>query len=194
MKKFLIIFAVVFYTATVFAQDESGKCSFSVELDPAPFVLGGYSFSVKYFPEDLSATAFMFSIYASDFPDAMMSSVNKERGWKNLQLKTSYAFFAEYFFSRNRIGFYFGPSVFYYNKSVESGLSGESVTFSTLYPNVRAGYVWYPVEDIDLYINPWLNIGSEINLDKKNELKGITFKPATVYYIAALHIGYNLNW
>lgn len=194
MKKLLIVFTLVFCLSKAFAQEKYCKTSVSVELDPAPFILNGYSFSFKYSPTEFPETAFMISVYGSDFPDAMMSSNNKGRGWTDLQMKTSYAFFVERFLRNDRTGFYFGPSVFLYNKSVASATFNERAVFTTLYPNIRAGYVCYPSEGIDLYINPWFNFGSEINMDKKNELHGIIFEPGRFYYIAAVHIGYSLNW
>ena len=47
---------------------------------------------------------------------------------------------------------------------------------------------------MDLYVNPWFNIGSEINVDSKNEIDGIEFESNKLNYILALHIGYNFNF
>lgn len=86
----------------------------SIELDPAPFVLGGYSFSLKFSPQTLDHFTFMGSIYSSNFPDAMMSKSNYDRGFRELKINTSYALFADYFIRNNRSGFHFGPSVFFF--------------------------------------------------------------------------------
>ena len=84
--------------------------------------------------------------------------------------------------------------MFWYNKSVELEATNSRTEFSTIYPNVRAGYVWYPFRKIDLYVNPWFNIGSEINVDSKNEIDGIEFESNKLNYILALHIGYSFNF
>ncbi len=105
-----------------------------------------------------------------------------------------YAVFAEFYLKNNRRGFYYGPSIFLYNKSVELSSTNEIAKFRTLYPNLRAGYVWYPFKNINLYLNPWFNIGSEINIDNNNSLNGIDYEPSKFYYIVALHIGYSFNW
>lgn len=193
MKRLLIILAILF-SISINAQDTIKTNYISLELDPAPFVLGGYSFSVKYSLKNMPKVAFMASVYSSDLPNSMMSTENKENGWTNSKLETSYAVFAEFYLKNNRQGFYYGPSIFLYNKSVEQNSTHESAKFSTLYPNVRAGYVWYPFNNINLYLNPWLNIGSEINLDNDNSLNGIEYESSKFYYIVALHVGYSFNW
>jgi len=194
MMKNLLIIAVILFSISTQAQDTIRKNYISLELDPAPFILGGYSFSLKYSPKKMPKTAFMASVYGSDLPNYMMSKENKENGWTNAKLETSYALFVEFYLKKNRRGFYYGPSIFLYNKSAELSSVNETTKFRTLYPNLRAGYVWYPFKNIDLYLNPWLNIGSEINIDNNNSLKGIEYKPSKFYYIVALHIGYSIDW
>ncbi len=193
MKLLLIISAILFSISTK-AQDTIKTNYISLELDPAPFILGGYSFSLKYSPKNMPKTAFMASVYSSDLPNSMMSKENQENGWTNSKLETSYAVFAEFYLKNNRRGFYYGPSIFLYNKSVELSSTNEIAKFRTLYPNLRAGYVWYPFKNINLYLNPWFNIGSEINIDNNNSLNGIDYEPSKFYYIVALHIGYSFNW
>lgn len=194
MKKLLILFATLFCTSLLTAQDSLKTNYISLELDPAPFFLGGYSFSVKYSPKNLSKTTFMASIFSSDFPNSMMTSANKDLGWTNLKMDISYAFFTDFFIRNDRQGFHFGPSIFLYNKHVVLSTINERTKFSTLYPNFRAGYIWYPNKKIDLYLNPWVNMGSEINLDNTNELNGVAFTSTKFNYIVAIHLGYSLNW
>ena len=110
-----------------------------------------------------------------------------------MKLETSYAAFAEFYLNEEKKGIYFGPSIFWYNKRVELEAINTPTTFSTIYPNIRAGYIWYPFKKLDLYLNPWLNIGSEINLDKDNQLNGVEFEPNKFNYIVALHIGYKIE-
>ncbi len=169
------------------------KHQFSVELDPAPYILGGYSVSLKYSSANNLKIAYMASIYQSDFPDGMMTKTNKDKGWTGMKIETSYATFVEFYLNEERKGFYFGPAVFWYNKSVAIETINRRTTFSSIYPNIRAGYIWYPFKKLGLYLNPWFNIGSEINLDKKNQLNGIEFEPNKFSYIVALHIGYSLK-
>src|SRR6185503_19201679 len=75
----------------------SSKNYLSIEIDPAPFILGGYSFSLKYSPAKLNHVTVMGSVYCSAFPDKMMSKPNREKGFRNLKIKTSYAIFTDYF-------------------------------------------------------------------------------------------------
>ena len=192
MKKTGFFIFSLFLTATIFGQNREGT-QLAIEIDPAPYILKGYSISLKYSPKQLPKIAFMASIYQSDFPDGMMTKTNKNNGWKDMKIERSYAAFAEYYLNEEKRGFYFGPSVFWYNKSVELEAINNRTKLSTIYPNIRAGYIWYPFKKLDLYLNPWLNIGSEINLDKKNQLNGVEFVPNKLKYIVALHIGYKIK-
>lgn len=192
MKKIGIIVFSLFLAVSIFGQ-KSEPAQLSVEIDPAPFILKGYSVSVKYSPKRTQKMAWMVSVYQSDFPNGMMTKVNRDRGWTNMKLKTSYATFVEFYLNQERKGFYFGPSVFWYNKSVDLQSVNNRIEFSTIYPNARIGYVWYPFRNLDLYVNPWFNVGSEINLDAKNQLDGIVFEPNKLNYIVALHIGYSFQ-
>lgn len=191
--KQLVFFLAVLTSLNIFAQVDSTKHLLAIELDPAPIVLKGYSFSLKYSPKKLPKFAFMASIYSSDFPDGMMNKTNKENGWTDLRLEPSYAIFLEYYLNNQQKGFYFGPSIFLYNKSVSLKTANKRVSFSTIYPNLRVGYIWYPFRKIDLYINPWLNLGSEINIDKKYFLNDVEFLPNKFNYVVAVHIGYSFK-
>lgn len=192
MKKLEVFIFSIFISISMAGQTQEAA-HFAIELDPAPYILKGYSVSAKYSPAKTPKIAFMASIYQSDFPDGMMTKINKDFGWTDMKIKTSYAAFIEFYVNTDRKGFYFGPSVFLYNKSVEFELVKERTSFVSFYPNARAGYIWYPFKKINLYVNPWFNIGSEINLDHKNQIGVIEFEPNKLTYIVALHIGYSFQ-
>jgi hypothetical protein len=193
MKK-LILLALVVIQINVFAQDEETKHYLSLELDPAPFILKGYSYNLKFSHANAPRFAIMGSVFSSHFPDGMMKKENKDAGWNKMNIETSYAIFIDYFFKSIRSGFYVGPSMLWYNKSVGMQSTEKRISFQTIYPSARIGYVWYPFNKIGLYINPWLNMGSEINLDDKNSIEGKTFETNTLNYILALHIGYSVTF
>jgi hypothetical protein len=196
--KTLTLLLLLFVTCSVHSKAQTDTLSqshyLSLEVDPAPFVLNGYSFSVKYSSKRLPHLAFTGAVYAAHFPDKMMSKTNYQKGWREVHFETSYAGFVDYFLNRRRTGLHAGPSLFLYKKS--AGLEGISqrATFYTIYPNIRIGYVYQPFRKIGLYLNPWINVGSERNLDKANHLEDITFTPSSFQYIMALHIGYQLNF
>ncbi len=185
--KHLIIALLTLNSISVFGQTDSIKSIVALELDPAPFILNGYSFSIKYSPKKIPKIAVMASIFSSDFPDGMMIKANKDKGFANLKLEPSYALFIEYYLNKQRKRFFFGPSIFLYNKSVSHIPTNERISFRTIYPNFRVGYTWYPFRKINLYIAPWLNIGSEINIDKKNKINNSEFTPNKFSYVVAIH-------
>jgi hypothetical protein len=157
-------------------------------------VLNGYSFSLKYSPKKLSHVTFTGSIYAAHFPDKMMSKANSGKGWRDVHIETSYAGFADYFFNSKRTGMHAGPSLFLYKKSAGMEGTSQRTTFYTIYPNIRIGYVYQPFHKLGLYLNPWINVGSERNLDKFNRMGSFSFTPNSFQYVMALHIGYQLNF
>ena len=89
----------------------------------------------------------------------------------------------------NKTGWHFGPSVFWYNKSVEHKEMNGSKKFSSIYPNVRLGYVFTTCLAKNLYINPWMNFGHEFMLDEL-KINNKEFKTEAVSYIVAVHVGY----
>jgi hypothetical protein len=190
----LFVLSIVSLQSQAQSDTLSSKHYVSLEVDPAPFLLYGYSFSVKYSPKKLSHLTFTGSVYASHFPDKMMSKTNYQKGWRDMEIETSYAIFVDYFLTAKRTGFHAGPSLFLYKKSAGLETSLHRTTFHTLYPNIRIGYVYMPFKKIGLYLNPWLSVGSERNIDSKNTLDGVAFSANKFQYIMALHIGYHLNF
>jgi len=191
---FLLLFFFICIESN--AQKDSTTTSLknylSFELDPAPFILGGYSFSLKFSAQKLSHFTFMGSVYSSKFPDRMMDKHNSENGYRNMKINTSLAFFTDYFIKSDRSGFHFGPSVFLYSKTVESIYSSEVTNFNSLYPNVRLGYVYRPFIKSGFYINPWFNLGKEFILDNNNSVEGKKFSTKSISYVVALHLGYQI--
>ncbi len=166
----------------------------SLEVDPAPFILGGYSFSLKYSPAKAAHFAFMGSVYSSPMPDKMMAKTNRNAGFKNQRIEPSYALFVDYFLRNNREGLHIGPSVFYYNKTVEMDRLNGTVDFSSIYPNIRVGYVIRPFKKAGLYFDPWLNFGKEVQLNGQDQIGSAKYKLNDISYIVALHIGYRFTF
>ena len=166
----------------------------SIEVDPAPFILGGYSVSLKYSPQTMRHLTVMGSVYSSALPDKMMDKSNYEKGFRDLKIETSYALFADYFMKPNRTGFHAGPSVFFYSKSVESHPDARRQNFHSIYPNVRIGYVYKPFKKCGLYFNPWFNMGKELVTKRDNVAQGEIFIPGRFSYILALHVGYQVRF
>jgi hypothetical protein len=164
----------------------------SLELDPAPFILGGYSVSLKLSPAKLPHLTFMGSAYSSKFPDNMMNKPNYEKGFRSLKINTSYAFFVDYYTGQNRSGLHFGPSVFLYSKSVSARFSPAIASFSSIYPNIRVGYLYRPFIQSGFYLNPWFNYGKELFIGDGNTLEGVKFLSNTTSYILAIHLGYQI--
>jgi hypothetical protein len=196
--KTINLFLLVFAALQMSAQKDTGKIKhknyLSIEIDPAPCILKGYSISLKYSPRAASHLTFMGSVYGSRFPDKMMSKGNYDKGMRNLKIETSYALFADYFLNSKRTGLHFGPSVFLYNKSVGLDNYQERCDFTSVYPNLRIGYVYKPFESLGFYINPWFNMGKEVMLGNGNSIRGIEYSMSNLSYVLAIHIGYQVTF
>lgn len=195
MKNHLLsLFASLLFLQMHAQNDSAAKHLLALEIDPAPFILNGYSFSVKYGNPDLPHLTFMGSVYGSGFPDKMMTTVNREKGWTDQKFETSFAAFTDYFIRKNKTGFHFGPSLFLYRKSIGMTGSSERIRFSSLYPNLRIGYVCQPFKKLDLYLNPWINFGKEWISSGKTNLGETSFTIPRFQYIIALHLGYYIRF
>lgn len=170
--------------------NESTLGSLSLELDPMPFALGGYSFSVRYADRQLPHWSAMASVFSSDFPDGMLSAANKEAGWSTLHYRPSQALFVDYIFSGTGRGFFAGPSVFLYNNEVTHEPTGEVRSFTSIYPNVRLGYTWFPFKNAGLYLSPWVNLGRETMVGAQASSEAPEYRMGDIKYIAAIHLGY----
>lgn len=168
--------------------------SLSLELDPLPFALGGYSFSVRYADGHLPHWSAMASVFSSDFPDGMLSAANKEAGWSDLHFRPSQALFVDYSFSGTGRGFFAGPSVFLYNNEVTHAPTGEVRTFRSIYPNLRVGYTWFPFKKAGLYLSPWVNLGRETIIGAPASSEAPEYEMTDIKYIAAIHLGYRCTF
>ena len=194
MKNIKIIAFLLLGLAASAKEDtlSTSKNYLSIELDPAPFILGGYSFSMKYSPSTLNHFTIIGSVYRSDFPDKMMQKSNFEKGFRDVKINTSYALFADYFLSDNRSGFHLGPSVFYYSKTIGINARKEAMNFKSIYPNLRVGYVYKPFRNSGFYLNPWVNVGKEIITSGQNYIAENEFSIDKFSYIVAIHFGYQV--
>ncbi|MDR2145355.1 MAG: hypothetical protein LBE91_02710 [Tannerella sp.] len=193
MKKVAFILTLAIFSHSLQAQQNSDKTVLAVELDPAPYILGGYSVFVRYKKAESKIAVAAAVFGGNKFPDFLMSKENKDNGFKDQKHRMSYAVFADYFPKGEHKGLYLGPSLFLYNHSVSKTGSSDIARFSKLYPNMRVGYIWYPFQKNNFYLSPWASFGSEISLDSKNEINGVEYKPNKFNYIVAVHIGYSFS-
>jgi len=187
------LFAITFKTEAQEVQilpATTKQHSISVELDPAPFLLSGYSFSARYNNKRWPHWSIMASAFAADFPNNMLSDINRENGWKDVKFIFSKAIFIDYHFKSSGKGLFVGPSLFVYNIEAMNTVAGRTVSFKTAYPNFRIGYTWYPFRKLNLYLTPWLNMGKEFRTGKSDQFEGTAYQPEKFKYIPALHLGY----
>lgn len=197
MRKMLFAILTV-ATINVSAQDDSltpeRQSYLSIEVDPTPFIFGGYSFSLKYSPVCNNHVSIMGSVYSSSLPDKLLSKENYDKDFRDVKLNTSYALFADYFLKSNHTGFHFGPSAFFYSKTVGLNESTSILDFKSVYPNIRVGYVYKPFAKSGFYLNPWFNVGKEFIVDGSSIIEGKHYSTGGISYIVAIHLGYKVEF
>ncbi|MBK8424677.1 MAG: hypothetical protein IPL27_01290 [Lewinellaceae bacterium] len=82
-----IIVAILLVSSGIHAQTQQNQSAISLEVDPAPFIPGGYSISLKFSPRTSNHITIMGSGYSSGLPDKMMSKSNYEKDSGILKLK-----------------------------------------------------------------------------------------------------------
>jgi hypothetical protein len=176
------------------AETAAARPSLSLELDPAPFLLNGYSFSLRFSTPKLAHWSAMASVFAADLPDGMIPEADRDAGFSGLRFKPSHALFVDYTFRDDGRGFYCGPSVFLYDNRVHHDPSGTEHAVRTIYPNLRVGYTCFPFRRAGLYLSPWVNVGNEMALDARDASDGPHYEPAGFKYIVAVHVGYRYDF
>lgn len=71
--------AILLISSGLHAQTQQNRSTISMEADPAPFILGGYSVSLKFSPRTCSHFTIMGSVYNSGLSDKIVRKSNYER-------------------------------------------------------------------------------------------------------------------
>lgn len=188
MARLLIFsFMGLLMAGSAFAQ----KPFVAIELDPAPFVLSGYSVSLKVAPPQWKRFTLMGSVFSAHMPDAMMRKSNRDNGWTGVHIMQSAALFVDYYPSATQRGWHTGPNFFWYDRSMFNEVLQLSGGYKSGLYGWRAGYVWQPVRKAPIYLNPWLLAGWESAFPGQAKQPG--FQTNGFSWILAVHVGWGMS-
>lgn len=214
----LIIFLITSTLPFVLAQDNSvngrkdvaateeaplqAKQQFTVEIDPLVFFLGGIGGHFGWTPKNNKHFTYGVGFVAGpEFPEAFnnMNSKNKGQGW-NIKVNQGASIWIHYYFKQPNKGWFSGLQLITQEvKLTNDDYPGQSDLTNTLLLNLSAGYVFYPIKKINLFLRPWAGIALQKTIktsfepdmvnpemvigDKEYDLSGIL-------PFATVHLGY----
>ena len=184
MRKKLNIFlmAILLMATSQVARPQGTKSlGITVEIDPAPFFSGGYSFAAGY---EFDHVRFSVNLFSSELPDFAV-----QKNW-NAKIDIGSAIRFQYYFNKERTGFYpgiqFGVLRMRYHHD-----SGSEYSYSNqvaITPTV--GYRWFPFNSNGFYVMPAIGIGFTLSTSKEIAFGNEVYDQNKPAFIAALHLGW----
>lgn len=173
----------------IFSQDYSSRLS--VEIDPATFLLSGYSFHLRYQPMFSEKFLIGAGSYGLDLPDIFvnLNEQNRDQGW-NVRIKSAYSIFAELYFKQANQGWFVGEQIGFQNYKISNAneLNGSS-RFNNILFMTYLGYSWHPYKG-SFYIKPWAGLGLTDKVDGINKIGSLQYDISPVFLFLTFHVGY----
>lgn len=178
------------------------KSQFIVELDPLPYILGGGGGHLGWTP--LSSKHFTFGlgfVIGPEFPEPFveMDKRNKDEGW-SLKVNQGAGVWVQYYLREPNEGWFTGLQVFTQEMELQKDeYPDQSDRTNVLMGAVQAGYVWYPLNKVNLYLRPWAGFGIQKTIkatfdpdevDPEMRIEDREYYLASFLPFATFHIGY----
>jgi hypothetical protein len=173
----------------IFSQDYSSRLS--LEIDPATFILRGYSFHIRYQPMVSKRLLIGVGTYAFDMPQPLinLNGMNKDEGWK-VKVRNAYSLYGELFFKEANYGWFIGEQVGFQRFRVSNNKEAAGpAKFNCLVLMTYLGYSWHPYKG-SFYIKPWVGLGYTSRVDGTNTVGSMRYDIAPLIPFFTFHIGY----
>ncbi len=189
--KYLIIFTF-FIGSITYAQKEKTNehTKLSIEIDPATFILDGYSMHVRIQPKNCNHLLLGFGTYALDLPDLLVNfnKKNKGKGW-NTRINQGYSLFAEHHFTEVNNKWFVGTQIGIQEFKIEKETINRNKKFTSILAMSYLGYTLKPFKN-NLYIKPWAGIGYTSKISGNNKIEAFEYDIAPITLFLTLHVGY----
>jgi len=161
-----------------------------VEVDPLPFILGGYGVQVGVAHARLAGWRFGLGNFSLDVPD-FAAQLNDANDGFHLRVRRSHALYGLYFFSGVR-GWCAGGSLRYLRlEYTHDDFANEHARVGELSVEAIGGYKWHPTST-GFYVMPWIAIARPLVATKTAEVGDKTYKADFVQLFATANIGWEL--
>jgi hypothetical protein len=176
-------------TARAEADEAPIRGDLLLELDPATFVLGGYSAHVRYRPAAAPRWSFGAGTYAMDLPGLLvdLDAANRHAGW-NVRIRSGAALFVDRFLGEAPEGLFAGAEVgLQWIRVANPRLGSARADYTAFLLMPRAGYLWQPL-GAHFYVMPWLGVGWA----ERTAGSAGAYHVPSVPVLATLHLGWRL--
>jgi hypothetical protein len=158
-----------------------------LEIDPQPFILGGYGIQpgVRY-----NRLRVALGNFRLDVPDAI-TEIGGNEGWHQ-HLRHSNALYILYFLDKGGAGsgFAFGGSLRLLRLSFTRDGETETAKIWEFGPEAIAGYKWQPT-DYGFYVMPWVAVGVTLYRSGEATVGGETYDALPLNLFATANIGWD---
>ncbi len=180
----LVLAAVLLSSTTARADDADLRVH--LEIDPQPFILGGYGVQPGLRYHHLRAALGNFRL---DVPD-VITELGGNEGFHQ-QLRHSNALYILYFLD-DRSGFAFGGSLRLLRLTFTRDGETAAAKIWEFGPEAIAGYKWHPTSH-GFYVMPWVAAGVTLHRNRDAVVAGQTYDPLPVNLFATVNIGWELR-
>lgn len=192
---FLLLTTICLTTTKIAAQalNEVSKTTFSIETDPATFMLKGYAFHIRIQPKNSQHFIIGAGMYALNLPKLMvnMNSDNKDKGW-NVRIQNAISIFGEYYFKESNRKWFVGLQSGVQNfKNTNDNTATKECKYSNLLIMPSLGYNWHPLKN-NLYVKPWMGIGYSTKISGQTSIDNLKYTISPLVPFLTIHLGYTL--
>lgn len=162
------------------------------EVDPLPFILGGYGGQIGYRSPSLPRWRFAVASFALDLPDPI-AELGGNDGF-SVELRPSLAAYVLYYGSGRRGGLALGGSIRFLRPSYSrDDTPGERADAGELSVEAIAGYKWHPFA-AGFYLQPWLAIARTLaETGDEPVIGGERYEPLFLSLFATVNVGWELE-
>lgn len=181
----LVFVAALLTAGTSSAEEES--LTLHAELDPLPFIQGGYGIQIGFAHAALPGWRFGLGNFSLDVPDAAVQ-LNSDNDGFHIRVRNSRALYGLHFFSGLK-GWCVGGSLRMLRQQfTHDDAAGESRSVREFSAEAIGGYKWHPL-DSRFYLMPWAALAKTLHSESSVELAGKSFQPDFVQLFATMNIG-----
>jgi len=162
-----------------------------VEVDPLPYALGGAAGHVRVALPGAEQWTLGAGLYAQEMPAPLLTLAAKNRGEDWSASLAGVGLFADYYLNNPVSGTHIGAQVAAHRWSVENP-EGDA-RFASLLVMPRVGYLWLPIDNAGLYLDPWVGVGGTVPLAGSRTVGDDAFALFPVMFFGALHVGWRFG-
>lgn len=170
----------------------SGQSRYAIEADPAAYLLNGYSVTLRMMPSSAPHALFSLNYTGSvDLPDALinLNHKNEDKGW-HLSCEQCVGIALEHAREAAFEGFHFGVFVMLNSFHIRNDALPIEDDFMSLQCLVRAGWMWYPLQQKHVYVNPSLAIGPQKVIYGDHALVNQIYDVSFLEFLPTVRLGF----